>query len=52
MTDVGEIHLYVKDQVNGYLVKPKILSLCKKMDHVLTNYNEALEVAKKGKNTY
>jgi len=49
MTDVGEIHLYVKDQVNGYLVKPEDpLIYAKKMDHVLTNYNEALEVAKKG----
>lgn len=50
LTDVGEISVYVKDSVNGYLVLPSRPDLyAKKIQHILDRYQEALDVAQYAK---
>lgn len=50
LTDVGEISLYVKDSVNGYVVPPSRPDLyAEKIQSVLRNYGNALNVAQNAK---
>lgn len=47
LTDVGEIHKYVKDGVNAYLVEPEEpQQYAEKLCYILDNYNSALAAAK------
>jgi len=48
--NVGEIPDFLTDGVNAYLVEPGDSdALARKLDYVLNNYNQALEIAKQGK---
>ena len=50
LTDVGEIHEYVTDGVNAYMVPPcDPDAYAEKLNYILSNYPEALQVAKKAK---
>ena len=50
LTDVGEIHEYIQDGVNAYMVAPcDPESYAKKLAYILDNYDTALDVAKVGK---
>lgn len=50
LTDVGEIHQYIKDGVNAYLVEPcNPQKYAEKLSYIICNYSDALNVAKKGK---
>jgi len=49
-TDSGDISLYLKDGVNGYMVEPcNSLLYSMKIKHILNNYEEAKNVAVAGK---
>lgn len=48
LTDVGEIHKYVKDNVNAFLVEPENPQrYAEKLCYILDNYHLATETAKK-----
>lgn len=48
LTDVGEIHKYVKDNVNAFLVEPdNPQRYAEKLCYILDNYHLATEIAKK-----
>ena len=50
VTNVGEISDYIKDGVNAYLVEPNDPeAYAKKLDYILNNPQEAIEVAKRGR---
>jgi len=49
VTAVGEIPFYLKDNENAFIVEPdSIDAFASKLDYVLTNYEYALSVGKKG----
>ena len=50
VTDVGEIHYYLKDGVNAYIAKPgEISSFTNKLYEVLNDYDNALEIGLRGR---
>ncbi|MDQ0476441.1 glycosyltransferase family 4 protein [Chryseobacterium sp. MDT2-18] len=50
VTNVGEISKYVKHGVNGWLAEPSnVIDYASKMEYILDNYSEALDVAENGK---
>lgn len=50
VTSVGDIPLYLQDQVNAYLVPPdNPEAFAQKLDEVLADYAHALEVGRKGR---
>lgn len=50
LTDVGEIHEYVTDNINAYMVSPcNPEEYAAKLDYILSNYEEAIKVAKRAK---
>lgn len=50
LTNVGEIHKYIKDGINAYMVEPcNPHAYAEKLTYIITNYSEALHVARKGK---
>jgi len=50
VTKVGDISLYLIDNINAYLVEPNDnQAFANKLYHVLRNYDEALSVASRGK---
>lgn len=49
LTDVGEIHEYIKDGLNAFMVEPMNPQLyANKLEYILTHKKEAESVAKKG----
>jgi glycosyltransferase involved in cell wall biosynthesis len=50
LNDVGEIHLYIQDGKNAYMVSPHdSQAYAEKLAYILDNYNEAMEVGARGK---
>lgn len=50
LTDVGEISQYVRDSIHVYLVPPEDpIKYAEKLDYMLSHYDVAKSVAKKGK---
>ena len=50
VTDVGEIHYYLKDGINAYIAKPNdIKSFSNKLLEVLNDYNKASEIGLRGR---
>lgn len=50
LTDVGEIHEYITDGVNAYMVEPmNPKAYAEKLDYILTHRKDAESVAQKGK---
>lgn len=49
VTGVGEIPLFIKDGVNGYLSEPNSDSFADKLSYVADHYSEALNVGCEGK---
>lgn len=50
LTDVGEIHEYIQDGVNAFMVAPcNPEAYANKLIYIMDNYEEALDVAKAGK---
>ena len=51
LTDVGEISMYVKNNINGYCVPPSDpQKYSQAIDYIMQHYEEALSVAEKAKN--
>lgn len=50
LTNVGEIYIYIKDGVNAYMVEPcNPQQYAEKLEFIINNYDDALKVAKTGK---
>jgi glycosyltransferase involved in cell wall biosynthesis len=50
VTSVGDIPLFLEDQVSAYLVPPdNLTAFAQKLDEVLGNYDHALQVGQKGR---
>lgn len=50
LTDVGEIHLYIKDGENAFMVPPHDpKAYAEKIEYILDNYSMAIKVGEKGR---
>lgn len=49
VTDVGDIPLFIKDNINGFISKPDADEFAKKIIYVFENYTHSLNVAKRGR---
>lgn len=49
VTDVGDIPLFIKDNINAFLSKPNAGLFAKKILYVLENYTHSLNVANRGR---
>lgn len=49
VTNVGDMGLYIKDDVNGFLSEPSNISMfCEKLDYITTHYDKAKQVGLRG----